>query len=76
MWRVWVKQQTKYLTLWLARPVLRITFVQYLSAFHRGQKVMSDVISGTFLGPVGPDNRVKFGDPHLNHSREILPEAV
>ena len=28
------------------------------------------------MGPVIPDNHVKFGDPRANHSREIPPEAV
>ena len=28
------------------------------------------------MGPVIPDNRVKFGDRRINLSREIPPEAV
>ena len=32
--------------------------------------------TGTLVGPVIPDNRVKVGDPRLNLSREILPETV
>ena len=76
MWRVWVKQWPKYLTLWPAGPVLRITFVQYLIAFNSRPEVTSDVISGGFLEPVFPDNCVKFGDLCLNHSREIPPEAA
>ena len=34
------------------------------------------VISGRFVGPVIPDNHVKFGDHRLNLSGEIPPEAV
>ena len=75
MWRVRVKQWPKYMTLWLARPVLRITFVEYLIAFCSRLEVMSDVISVSFVGPEGPENRVKFGDPRLKSSREILNEA-
>ena len=37
---------------------------------------MSDVLSGRFVGPLVPDNRVNFGDPRLNSSREIPPKAV
>ena len=36
----------------------------------------SDVMSGTFVGPIVPDKLVKFRAPHLNHSREIPPEVV
>ena len=72
MWRVWVKQ----LTLWPGGPVLRITFVQYVIAFCSRPKLTSDIVSGRFMGPVVPDNPVKFGDPRLNHSRKIPPEAV
>ena len=72
----WVKQWPNYLTLWPARPVLRITFVQYFIAFCSRPEVMSDVISGRFVGPAIPDNRVKFSDSRLNLSREIPPEAV
>ena len=62
--------------LWPTRPVLRITFVQYLIAFYSRQEETSDVISGSFVGPVNPDNDVKFGHPRRNLSREIPPEAV
>ena len=72
MWWVWVKQWPKYLTLWLAGPVLRIIFVQYFIAFRSRLEVMSDVL----LGPVVPDNIVKFGDLRLSYSREIPPEAA
>ena len=37
---------------------------------------MSDVISSTFMGPVVSNHLVKFGDPRLNLSQEIRPEAV
>ena len=76
MRRVWVKQWPKYLTLWPAAPVLRITFVQDLIAFYNRPEATSDVISGKFVGPVVRDNRVEFGGPRLNPSREIQPEAV
>ena len=35
----------------------------------------SDVISGSFMGLLVPDNRVKFGDPGLNLAREIPLES-
>ena len=35
-----------------------------------------DAISGRLMATDVPDNRVKFGDPHNNFSREIAPEAV
>ena len=35
-----------------------------------------DVISGIFVGPIVPDKRVKFRDPHLNCSGEIQTKAV
>ena len=76
MWRVWFKQWLKYLTLSLAGPVLHITFVQYSTEFCSQPDAPSDVISGLFVGPVVPDNRVKFVDPRLNLSREIPPEVV
>ena len=76
MWQVLVKQWPKYLTLWPAGHILRLTFLLYLIAFCSWPEVMSDVISGRFVGPVVPDNRVKFGDPRTNRSREISPEAV
>ena len=60
----------------LARPVLRITFVQYLIAFCSQPEATSDVISGVFVGSVIPDNRVKFGDHRVNLSGEIPTEAV
>ena len=55
-----------------AGSVLRITFVQYLIAFSRrpGAITTGDVMSGTFVGPVVPDNHVKFGDPRLKLYRE------
>ena len=56
-------------------PVLR-TFAQYLIAFCSRLETASDVISGRFVGSIICDEDVKFHDPHLNHSREIPPEAV
>ena len=66
----------QYLTLCLAGPFLRITLVRHLVVFHSRPEVTSDVMSGRILGPVVPDNRVKFGEHRLNHSREIPPEAA
>ena len=33
-------------------------------------------MSGKFVRPVVPDKFVKFRDPRLNHSGEILPKAI
>ena len=60
----------------MAGPILCITFVQYLTAFCSQLEETSDVISGRFVGPVVPDNRMKFGDPRLSLSQEIPPEAI
>ena len=62
--------------LWPAGPVLCITFVQYLIAFCRRPEATNNVISGKFVGSVISDNRVKHGDPRINLSQEIPPEAV
>ena len=75
-WWIWVKQWPKYFTHWPAGPVLCITFVQYLIAFCSRQEATSNVISSRFVGPVIPDNSVKFGDPLINLSPEIPPEAI
>ena len=40
------------------------------------KEVMSDVISGKFVGPVVPDKPVISGDPRLNRSLEIPHEAA
>ena len=50
--------------------------MQYLTAVCNRPEATSDVISGRFVGPVVPDKSVKFGDPRLNLSRDITPEAV
>ena len=50
--------------------------MQYLIAFGSLPEATNDVVSGRFLALVGPDNTVKFGDPRLNLSRQITPEAV
>ena len=76
MWRVWVKQWPKYLTLCRPDPFLHITFVQYLIAFCSWPELTSDIISGKFVGPVVSDNPVKFSGSRLNFYQEILPEAV
>ena len=51
-------------------------FVQYLIAFCSRLEAASCVISGSFVGPVVSDERVKYGDLHLTLSQAILPEAV
>ena len=38
----------------------------YLIAFCSRPEATSDVISSRFVGPVVPDNRLKFGDPRIN----------
>ena len=53
-----------------AGPVLR-TVVQYLIAFCSRLEAASDVISGTFVGPIGLNKRVTFHDPNLNRSGAI-----
>ena len=55
---------------------LKNHFVQHLIAFCSRPEATSDVISGSFVRPVVAHNRVKFGDPHLQISREIPSEAV
>ena len=50
--------------------------MQYLFAFCSQPEATSDLISGGFVGPVVSHNLVKFGDPCLNLSREIPPEAA
>ena len=62
------KTVTNYLTLWLARPVLRTTFVQYLIAFYSKPEATNDVISGMVVYSTGMKVHVKFGDSRLNHS--------
>ena len=52
------------------------TIVQCLITFCSRPEAASDISSGTFVGTVVPDKRVKFHDPSLNRSREIPPEAV
>ena len=47
-----------------------------LIAFCSRSETASDVISGRFMGPIVPDNLVKFCDPGLDRSREIRPEAA
>ena len=62
-------------TLRLVGPVLR-TFVQYSVAFYARPLAAGDVIlSGTFVGQIVLDKRVKFRDRCLNGSGEIPPEA-
>ena len=57
------------------RPVLRTTFVQHLIAFCSRPEVTCDVMFDRSVEPVVPKNCLKFGEPGLNLSREILPEA-
>ena len=49
--------------------------VQYLIAFCSQPETDGDVLA-RFGGPIVPDKHVKFGDPRLNLSQEIPPEAV
>ena len=51
-------------------------FVQHVIAFCSRPETAIEVISSTFVGPIVPDKRVKFRDPHLNRSVEIQPKAV
>ena len=48
----------------------------YSIAFCSRPEEASYVISINFIGPIVPDKCMKFRDPRLNRSREILPEAV
>ena len=64
-----------YSTLSPAGPVLH-TFMRYLDAFYSRPEAANDVISGSFVGPVVPDNRVKLDGHHTNGSREIPPKVV
>ena len=60
-----------------SRPVLSITFMQYLIAFYSRLEETSDVISGANVGHVGVDAPVKFGNYKSNCSRDIrLPHFV
>ena len=76
MWRAWVKQWQKELTLWPTGPILRITFVQYLIPFCRRTQVTSDIKSGKFMGPVFPGQPCDIRWSSLDRFREIPPEAV
>ena len=51
-------------------------FCKYLVALCSWPETASDVMSGTFVGPIVHDKLVKFGDLGLNCSREIPPKAV
>ena len=50
--------------------------MQYLIAFCSQLETASHAISGKFVGPNVPDKRIKFSDPRLNCSREIIPKTV
>ena len=50
--------------------------MQYLITFCSQLEEADDVISGGFVGPVVLDKCVKFHDPSLKRSQEILTEAV
>ena len=50
------------------RTVLR-TFVQYLTPFCSRPETASDFEVGRFVGPIVPNKRVKYRDPHLNHEK-------
>ena len=59
------------------RPVLRITFVQYLIAFCTRPDATSDVVSGVAYRPIGVMVHAKFNDSRSNRSRDIrLPQFV
>ena len=49
--------------------------MQCLIAFCSRLETASDVVSGSFLGPIVHDKLVKFCDSRFKHCREILPEA-
>ena len=72
---IWFKKWPYYFSLWQAESVLRITIVQYLIAFYNRPEATTDVTSSKFVRPVTYDNCVEFGDPCVNLSREISPEA-
>ena len=63
IWRVSVKQWPTYSTLWPVGPVLCTTFVQCLIAFCSWPEATRDVISGTFMGTVVPENRSWWSSP-------------
>ena len=73
---LWVKQWPNYFTLWRTTAILCITFVQYLFAFCSQLEAYSNVIFGKFVGPLIPNNHVKFCDTRMNLSQEIPPETV
>ena len=60
----------------VGRTRLRIICCLVLNFILSPLEVMSDVVSCIFVGPVVPDKPVKSGDPRLNRSREIPPEAT
>ena len=59
-------------------PVTSIlrTFMQYLIAFCSRPEAAADVISGRFVRLTVPNKFVKFCDPCLNRSPDILPKTV
>ena len=64
-----------YLTLCPPGLVLR-TFGQYLMTYFSRPESANDINSDIFVRSVVLEKRLKFRDPILNCSREILPEAV
>ena len=67
------------MTLWLAGPVLRITFAQYSIAFRIRPEVSltSDAVSDVFIDQTGVKIPVKIGDSSSNRSRDMrLPHFV
>ena len=54
-------------------------FTQFYAIFNcvlQPTGAASDVISGRFMGPIGPDKNVKFDGHRTSDSREIPPEAI
>ena len=58
------------------RPDPFFALFTYLIAFCSRPEAASEVISSKFVGLTVADKCVKFGDPRLSRSPEILPEAV
>ena len=68
IWWFYLKHWPNCSTLWPAAPVLSI-FLQYLIAVCSWTETASDIISGSFVGPIVPDKHVQFPDPRLKSSR-------
>ena len=51
-------------------------FYAVLNAFCSQLEAACDVLSGSFVRLIVPDNCVKFCDPRLNRSGEIRPKTI